>query len=591
MEIVIRLFRYVLRYWQRVMLATVLMLLGTGMLMIQPKIIQWTYDYVYEAGRWDLLVWMALAVVAVQALEGLFNYGRGITMEWVGQRTIYDLRNAIYKQLQNLSFSFYDRAQTGQLMSRATADVEQLRRFVSMGSMRLLSSLFTFVFVLFTLLAMNWQLTLLSLCTMPFLAWSVTMFSKRVRPRYRLIQQQMAVMTTVLQENVTGARVVRAFAQEDREVEKFRQENWEYLKQNVETVRLWAFYFPLMSFITGLGTTLILWYGGRSVINGTMTIGEMLAFNALLMRLVQPVRMLGWLVNMYNQASAAAQRVFEILDTQPDVRDFPGAAPLPPIRGHVRFEHVSFSYDGRSQVLRDVTIDAEPGQRVALLGATGSGKSTVTNLIPRFYDVTSGRVTVDEIDVRDVTLESLRRQTGIVLQETFLFSASIKDNISYGKSDATTAEIVAAAKAARIHDFIVSLPNGYDTLVGERGVGLSGGQKQRVAIARALLMNPRILILDDSMSSVDTETEYQIQLALEELMHNRTTFVIAQRLSTVKNADQIIVLQNGRIVEQGTHQELLEQGGIYREIYDLQFRQQEESQGNVGLAGAEGSGC
>jgi ABC-type multidrug transport system fused ATPase/permease subunit len=537
------------------------------------------------------LIPMALAVVGVQALMGLLNYGRGITMEWVGQRTIYDLRNAIYRQLQYLSFSFYDQAQTGQLMSRATADVEQLRRFVSMGSMRLLSSIFTFIFVLFTLLNMNWRLTLLSLCTMPLLVWAVAQFNRKVRPRHRMIQQQMAVLTSVLQENVTGARVVRAFAQEDREIEKFRQQNWSYLNFNVETVRLWAFYFPLMSFITGLGTTLILWYGGRSVIEGTMTIGTLVAFNSLLMRLIQPVRMLGWLVNMYNQAGAAAQRVFEILDTQPDVRDLPGAVQLPPIAGHVRFENVSFSYDGRNQVLTAVDIDAQPGQRIALLGATGSGKSTVINLIPRFYDVTAGRVTVDGIDIRDVTLESLRRQIGIVLQETFLFSASIKDNISYGRADATMDEIIAAAKAARIHDFIVSLPDGYDTLVGERGVGLSGGQKQRVTIARALLMDPRILILDDSLSSVDTETEYLIQQALEELMRDRTTFVIAQRLSTVKNADQIIVLQNGVIAEQGDHQQLLQQGGIYSEIYEMQFRQQESLQPENVLAGAEGGGC
>jgi ABC-type multidrug transport system fused ATPase/permease subunit len=590
-QVVVRLFRYVLRYWPRVLLATLLMLLATGMLMVQPKIIQWTFDAVYEEGRWNLLIPMALAVVGVQALMGLFNYGRGITMEWVGQRTIYDLRNAIYRQLQYLSFSFYDQAQTGQLMSRATADVEQLRRFVSMGSMRLLSSIFTFIFVLFTLLNMNWRLTLLSLCTMPLLVWAVAQFNRKVRPRHRMIQQQMAVLTSVLQENVTGARVVRAFAQEDREIEKFRQQNWSYLNFNVETVRLWAFYFPLMSFITGLGTTLILWYGGRSVIEGTMTIGTLVAFNSLLMRLIQPVRMLGWLVNMYNQAGAAAQRVFEILDTQPDVRDLPGAVQLPPIAGHVRFENVSFSYDGRNQVLTAVDIDAQPGQRIALLGATGSGKSTVINLIPRFYDVTAGRVTVDGIDIRDVTLESLRRQIGIVLQETFLFSASIKDNISYGRADATMDEIIAAAKAARIHDFIVSLPDGYDTLVGERGVGLSGGQKQRVTIARALLMDPRILILDDSLSSVDTETEYLIQQALEELMRDRTTFVIAQRLSTVKNADQIIVLQNGVIAEQGDHQQLLQQGGIYSEIYEMQFRQQESLQPENVLAGAEGGGC
>lgn len=592
METVLRLYRYVLRYWQRVLLATVLMLAGTAMVMIQPKIIQWTFDGVYEQGRWGLLAWMALAVVAVQLMQGVVNYGSGISMEWVGQRTIYDLRNDIYRQLQNLSFSFYDKAQTGQLMSRATADVEQLRRFISVGSMRLLSSLFTFVFVLITLLLMDWKLTILSLCTMPFLGWSVSMFSQRVRPRYRQIQQQMAVLTTVLQENVTGVRVVRAFAQEDREIAKFREQNWEYLEQNITTVRLWAFYFPLMQFFTGVGTTLILWYGGRQVIAGAMSIGEMLAFNTLLMRLVQPVRMLGWLVNMYNQATAATQRVFEVLDTQPDVRDLPGAKPLPPIGGHVRFEDVSFGYDGRNLVLRNLQIDARPGERIALLGATGSGKSTVINLIPRFYDVTSGRVTVDGIDVRDVTLESLRRQTGIVLQETFLFSASIKDNIAYGRNRASMAEIIAAAKAARIHDFVVSLPNGYDTLVGERGVGLSGGQKQRVAIARALLMDPRILILDDSMSSVDTETEYLIQQALEELMRNRTTFVIAQRLSTVKNADQIIVLDNGEIVERGTHQTLLQRDGIYRQIYELQFRKQEQPAASLAAQViAEGSGC
>ena len=591
MDVTVRLFRYVFRYWPRVLASTVMMLLGTGMLMIQPKIIQWTFDSVYEQGHWGLLMWMALAVVAIQALQGVVNYGSGITMEWVGQRTIYDVRNAIYKQLQNLSFSFYDKAQTGQLMSRATADVEQLRRFVSVGSMRLLSSFFTFVFVIITLVMMDWKLTLLSLCTMPFLAWSVAMFGKKVRPRYRMIQQQMAVLTTILQENVTGVRVVRAFAQEESAIEKFRKENWTYLEQNIVTVRLWAFYFPLMSFISGLGTTFVLWYGGRSVINGTMTIGEMLAFNTLLMRLVQPVRMLGWLVNMYSQASASAQRVFEVLDTQPDVRDLPGAKPLPQVAGHVRFENVSFGYDGHNMVLKNLNIDGWPGQRIALLGATGSGKSTVTNLIPRFYDVSSGQVTVDGIDIKDVTLKSLRSQIGIVLQETFLFSASIKDNISYGRSDATMAEIVAAAKAARIHDFVVSLPGGYDTLVGERGVGLSGGQKQRVTIARALLMDPRILILDDSMSSVDTETEYLIQLALEELMHNRTTFVIAQRLSTVKNADQIIVLANGEIVEQGTHETLLAQGGIYREIYDLQFRKQEQPAEQSALVIAEGSGC
>ena len=577
MNVISRLFGYTLRYWPRIIAAVLLMFIGTGLVMLQPKIIQWTFDSVYEEGQWHLLAWMALAVVVAAIFQGLVNYAERLIMEWVGQKTIYDLRNRIYSHLQSLSFSFYDTAQTGQLMSRATADVEQLRRFVSFGSMRLVGNIVTFTFVLITLLNMDWKLTLLSLGTMPFLVMSVAAFNTRVRPRYRLIQHEMAELTTTLQENIAGVRVVRAYAQEEREVAKFREKNWRYLEENIVTVRLWAFYFPLMSFITGLGSTLILWYGGRQVILGHLSLGQMLAFTALLGRLVRPVRMLGWLVNMYSQATAAAQRVFEILDTQPEVKDNPGAYALPPITGHVRFSDVSFAYDGANRVLHNIDIDAKPGQCIAVLGGTGSGKSTLINLVPRFYDITEGTITVDGIDIRDVTLESLRSQIGIVLQETFLFSATIRENIAYGRLDATDAEVTAAAKAARIHDFIVSLPDGYNSLVGERGVGLSGGQKQRLAIARALLLDPAILILDDSLSSVDTETEYLIQQALEVLMQNRTSFIIAQRLSTVKNADQIIILENGHIVEQGDHDSLLAAGGIYREIYEMQFRKQEES--------------
>lgn len=578
MQVMSRLLRYALRYWPRILAAVVLMFIGTGLVMLQPKIIQWTFDGVYEEGQWHLLAWMGLAVVVAAILQGLVNYGERLLMEWVGQRTIYDLRNRIYSHLQSLSFSFYDTAQTGQLMSRATADVDQLRRFVSFGIMRLVGNLVTFTFVLFTLLQMDWKLTLLSLGTMPFLALSVAAFNTRVRPRYRLIQQEMAELTTTLQENISGIRVVRAFAQEEREIAKFRAKNWRYLEENITTVRLWAFYFPLMQFVSGLGSALILWYGGRQVILGHLSIGQMLAFTALLARLVGPVRMLGWLVNMYSQATAAAQRVFEILDTNPEVRDKLGAYELPPIKGHVRFDNVSFAYDGINHVLKQINIDAKPGQRIAVLGGTGSGKSTLINLIPRFYDVAEGAITVDGIDIRDVTMESLRKQIGIVLQETFLFSATIRENIAYGRPHASDEEVIAAAKAARIHDFIVSLPDGYNSLVGERGVGLSGGQKQRIAIARALLLDPAILILDDSLSSVDTETEYLIQQALEVLMQNRTSFIIAQRLSTVKNADQIIILEDGRIVEQGDHDTLLAAGGIYREIYDLQFRSQEEAE-------------
>ncbi len=337
-----------------------------------------------------------------------------------------------------------------------------------------------------------------------------------------------------------------------------------------------------MALLGGLGSTVILWYGGSQVVRGELTIGQMVAFQTLLMQLIMPIRMIGWLVNMATQASAAGQRVYEVLDTAPEVKEKPGAKVLQRVKGHVRFEDVNFSYDGKTEVLEGLSLDVPAGQTVALLGATGSGKSSIINLIPRFYDVTAGRVTVDGLDIRDVTLQSLRANIGIVLQETFLFSASLKDNIAYGQSYAKEADIIAAAKAARIHEFIVSLPAGYDTAVGERGVGLSGGQKQRVAIARALLMNPRILILDEATSSVDTQTEHLIQQALHVLMQNRTTFVVAQRLSTIKRADQIIVLKDGRVIQRGRHAELLATNGVYQEIYNLQFRSQEDG---IGIGG------
>jgi ATP-binding cassette subfamily B protein len=555
--------------------------LSTGLVAVQPMLIRFAVDEVYQAERWHLLGWIALGLLLATILRSALGYFERIGMEWIAQRTIYDLRNAIYQQLQSLSFSFYDQAQTGELMSRATADVEMLRRFLSFGILRLTSSALTLAAVMTLLLMMDVRLALVSMASIPLLILAVWRFATTVRPRYRQIQEQLGVITTVLQEVIAGVRVVRAFAQEDREIERFRRENWRYLDLNITTVRMWAVYFPLMTFLGGLGSTVVLWYGGSRVIAGELSVGAMVAFQTLLMQLIMPIRMLGWLVNMASQAAAAGQRVYAILDTASDVRDKPNAMPLVHPAGHVRFNRVSFSYDGKAAVLSDVSIDARPGETIALLGATGSGKSTIINLIPRFYDVTTGSVTIDGRDVRDVTLKSLRANIGMVLQETFLFSASIKDNIAYGRPGVKDDELVAAAKAAQIHDFIVSLPEGYDTLIGERGIGLSGGQKQRVAVARALLMDPRILILDEATSSVDSETELAMQKALQAVMANRTTFVIAQRLSTVRRAHQIIVLQDGQIAEQGTHDSLIRQNGIYREIYDLQFRQQETEQGQA----------
>ncbi|MBS3986113.1 MAG: ABC transporter ATP-binding protein [Selenomonadales bacterium] len=581
MGVVIRLLRQVQPYKWRVALALTMVFLSTGLVAVQPMLIRFAVDEVYQAERWHLLGWIALGLLLATILRSALGYLERISMEWIAQRTIYDLRNNIYQQLQSLSFSFYDQAQTGELMSRATADVEMLRRFLSFGILRLTSSALTMVVVMALLLMMDVRLALVSMASIPLLILAVWRFATTVRPRYRQIQDQLGVITTVLQEVIAGVRVVRAFAQEDREIERFRRENWRYLDLNITTIRMWALYFPLMTFLGGLGSTVVLWYGGSRVIAGGLSVGAMVAFQTLLMQLIMPIRMLGWLVNMASQAAAAGQRVFAILDTESAVQDKPSAQELQRPKGHVRFDRVSFSYDGQAPVLDGVSIDARPGETIALLGATGSGKSTIINLIPRFYDVTAGSVTIDGNDVRDVTLKSLRANIGMVLQETFLFSASLKDNIAYGRPGVSEQELISAAKAAQIHDFIVSLPEGYNTLIGERGIGLSGGQKQRVAVARALLMDPRILILDEATSSVDSETELAMQKALQAVMANRTTFVIAQRLSTVRRAHQIIVLQDGQIAEQGTHDSLLRQNGIYREIYDLQFRQQETTQGQA----------
>lgn len=581
MGVVIRLLRQVQPYKWRVALALTMVFLSTGLVAVQPMLIRFAVDEVYQAERWHLLGWIALGLLLATILRSALGYLERISMEWIAQRTIYDLRNAIYQQLQSLSFSFYDQAQTGELMSRATADVEMLRRFLSFGILRLTSSALTLAVVMTLLLMMDVRLALVSMASIPLLVLAVWRFATTVRPRYRQIQEQLGVITTVLQEVIAGVRVVRAFAQEDREIERFRRENWRYLDLNITTIRMWALYFPLMTFLGGLGSTVVLWYGGSRVIAGELSVGAMVAFQTLLMQLIMPIRMLGWLVNMASQAAAAGQRVFAILDTESAVQDKPSAQELQRPKGHVRFDRVSFSYDGQAPVLDGVSIDARPGETIALLGATGSGKSTIINLIPRFYDVTAGSVTIDGNDVRDVTLKSLRANIGMVLQETFLFSASLKDNIAYGRPGVSEQELISAAKAAQIHDFIVSLPEGYNTLIGERGIGLSGGQKQRVAVARALLMDPRILILDEATSSVDSETELAMQKALQAVMANRTTFVIAQRLSTVRRAHQIIVLQDGQIAEQGTHDSLLRQNGIYREIYDLQFRQQETTQGQA----------
>jgi ATP-binding cassette subfamily B multidrug efflux pump len=492
------------------------------------------------------------------------------------QGVAYDLRKAIHHKLSSLSFTYHDQAQTGQLLSRAIQDVERIRFLTGRATLRLVEGATLLLGTLAALLWMNPQLALLALATMPVLVYVAFRFGRRYRPLSLEIQQQLAVLTTRLEQNLRGARVVKAFAQEEAEIARFDRENDWWFNLSVEAVRLQAANMPLIDLIASIGTVFIIWYGGSLVISGHLTLGELVAFSTYLGQLVQPLRRLGTIIPAIAMAAAAGERIFEILDAVPDVQDAPDARPLPPVRGHVRFENVSFAYFGRHRVLCDVTFEALPGQVIALLGATGSGKSTIINLIPRFYDATAGQILLDGHNTRQVTLSSLRDQIGIVLQETDLFAATIRENIAFGHPDAAEAEIVVAAKAAQAHEFIVEMPHGYDTLVGERGVTLSGGQKQRIAIARALLKDPRVLILDDATSSVDTGTEQLIQQALEQLMRGRTSFVIAQRLSTIRQADLILVLDKGRIAASGTHAELLRTSGLYAEIYHRQLRPQEE---------------
>jgi ABC-type multidrug transport system fused ATPase/permease subunit len=570
-----RCYGYLRPYWRRVTVAYAA-LLGVNLLsVLVPQLIRHIVDRGIRAQESHLLGWLVLLLVGLMLVKGGLSFVQNRWVETSSQGVAYDLRNAIHHKLASLSFSYHDRTETGHLLSRAVQDVERVRFLTGRASMRLLEGTVLLLGTVVALVLMNARLALLVLAAMPLLVHRAFVFARRYRPLSIDIQQQLAVLTARLEQNLRGARVVKAFAQEEAEVERFGRENARWFDLSVLASRLRAINAPLLTLIANIGMVFIIWYGGSLVIRGQLTLGELVAFSTYLGQMAQPVRRMGMIVPVVAMATAAGERIFEILDARSDVEETPDAVPLPAVQGHVRFEGVSFAYFGRHRVLEDVSFEALPGQVIALLGATGSGKSTIINLIPRFYDPTEGRITLDGDDIRGVMLSSLRDQIGIVLQETTLFATTVRENIAFGRPDASEADIIMAAQAAQAHDFIMDMSQGYDTRVGERGVTLSGGQKQRIAIARALLKDPRILILDDATSSVDTETEQLIQRALERLMHGRTSFVIAQRLSTVRLADLILLLDRGRVVARGTHEELLRTSGLYAEIYYHQLRTQD----------------
>ncbi len=577
MKNVNRALAYLRNYRKPTMGALFSLLLVNAANLVTPQLLRALIDNGISALNMQWVWYATGGLLVVAIVRGLFNFLQGYWSEVASQGVAYDLRNLIFEKLQKLSFSYHDRSQTGKLMTRMTSDVEMVRMFVGRGFIQMLSAIIMMLGTVIVLFTMNWLLALVVLAVIPGIGVVFFFLVKNVMPISRDVQRKLGQLNTVLQENLAGMRVVKAFAREEYELNRYNNQNRDLLSANLTLMKLFTTYFPLVFFIANVGVLLVVWIGGIQVIGQQLTLGDLVAFISYQGFLLMPVFMIGMISAMLSRAEASAERLFEVADAESEVQEKPDAILLDDLKGRVEFEDVNFRYIGGEQdVISGVNFTADPGQTVAVLGQTGAGKSSIINLIPRFYDVTHGRIAIDGHDLRDLKLDVLRRQIGIVLQETTLFSGSIRENIAYGKPDASLDDVVRAAKAAQAHGFIVALPDGYDTPVGERGVGLSGGQKQRVAIARALLVNPRILILDDSTSAVDAETEYKIQQALEKLMEGRTSFVIAQRISTVRNADLILLLDNGKLAASGTHATLLQTSELYAEILDTQFGDQAE---------------
>jgi ATP-binding cassette subfamily B multidrug efflux pump len=571
-RILLRCLAFLRPYWKLTAGSYVLFLGITVLTLLVPQLMRRIIDSGIRTGDMGFITWNVLLLLGLVLIKGVMSFFQGRWTEMASQGVAYSIRSRIHAKLASLSFSYHDKTETGELLSRSIQDVERIRFLTGRALQRILEGIVLFLGTAVVLFLMNPRLGPLALVSMPFITVLAFTFGRRFRPLSLSIQKQLAVLTTRIEQNLRGARMVKAFAQEEEEIRRFEGENERWFLLSRSAARLRALNIPVLQMLANVGVIFIIWYGGRLVIQGGLTLGEMVAFTAYLSQLAVPVRRLGMVIAVLAQAAASGERILEILDARSEVRERPHARELGRIRGHVRFEEVCFSYFNRLPVLSGISFEARPGQLVALLGITGSGKSSIINLMPRFYDPTAGRILIDGTDIREVTLQSLRSQIGVVLQDTTLFAATIRENIAFAAPAATDEEVVRCAEAAQAHEFIAELPDGYDTYVGEQGRTLSGGQKQRLAIARALLCDPRILILDDATASVDTETERLIQRALENLMAGRTSFVIAQRLSTVLKADLILVLHEGRIVARGTHRELIRSSGIYADIYNRQLK-------------------
>ena len=580
MLLIRRMFRILKPYWLMFFGAFFSLILSSAANLYSPMMLKQVLDEGINGRNLSIVYWGAGILIGLALVRGVFGFTQSFWSEKMSQSFAFDLRNTLFEKIQTLSFAYHDRTQAGQLMTRLTSDVEQVRSFVASALLQFISAIIMMVGSLFFIFSMNWKLSLIALLIIPPSIFFLGYFMRVVRPMFSAIQERLGALNSVLQENLAGVRLVKAFGREQYETERFGTRNDSLLEMNLKSVVAMSSSFPLIFMINNLGTLAILWVGGYMVMSREVTVGELIAFTTYLSLLSQPLFMLGMIAAQITRASVSNERIFELLDTKQEIDDAPNAVEMPAVQGNVAFAHVTLRYAGSAtKVLDDVSFDIPAGTTVAILGTTGSGKSSLINLIPRFYDANDGTVTIDGLDVRSVKIDSLRRQIGIVLQETTLFSGTIRDNICYGRPDATDAEVHAAAIKAQADAFIAELEQGYETIVGERGVGLSGGQRQRLAIARALLLDPKILILDDSTSAVDAETEYKIQQALDALMHNRTSFVIAQRISTVRNANVILLLDAGKIIGRGTHEELLRDNAVYGEIIDSQFGHQMAQEG------------